>query len=425
MQSQLPTSPPAALPAEFAPLPLRQRGVLETLDVAFKLFRQYWKPLIAWAAIAAFVNLIPVLNYVTFFFTPPLIIGAVCCCVAAAVRGQSVGFKQCWRFLKPRYWNVVAMHVVAGIVFFVAIVGLFLVAILAFAAVTPLFSSISDSWVNIVLGIVLFVLFFVVFGIIATALGMWQSLTAIVACMEDDPQNSGAMRRAWNLMKGQWRAVINISMILGLAVLVLWGILAGVSSAVLGMGSLRDIARGYDVFNDSNIFGFIASMMVSFYVLMLVYLPLHYLAATLLYLDFRIRKEALDLEWTAHASAPQLETAPPPTMAHSSNIFNPTAQELNVQELNAPQMPTPSVWDDAQPVAHTPAPIAPAVAPPPYSPTSPNSPRVEFAPEMPTQSNEPPIPPKDIYGAGLNFSANAPENEPNVTLRKDDDNATV
>ena len=414
MQSQLPTSPLASPAAEFAPLPLRQRGVLETLDVAFKLFRQYWKPLVAWAAIAAFVNLIPVLNYVTFFFTPPLIIGAVCCCVAAAVRGQNVGFKQCWRFLKPRYWNVVAMHVLASIVFFVALFGLFLVAALAFAAVTPLFSSISDGWVSVVLGIIAVVLFLVVFGVIATALGMWQSLTAIVACMEDDPQNNGAMRRAWNLMKGNWRAVVNISMILGLAMLVLWGILAGVSSVLLGMGTLRNIVRGYDVFNDSGIFSIVASMVLSSYVLMLVYLPLHYLAAALLYLDFRVRKEALDLEWTAHASAPQPATAPPPAMAHSANIFNPTAQELNVAET-----PTPSVWNDEQPVSH--APIAPAVAPPPYSPNFEDSPRVEFASEAPTASHEPPTPPKDIYGAGLNFSANAPENEPNVTLRKDDD----
>ena len=243
---------------------------------------------------------------------------------------------------------------------------------------------------------------------------MWQSLTSIVACMEDDPQNSGAMRRAWTLMKGNWRAVINISMILGLAMLVLWGILAGISSVLLGMGTLRNIVRGYEAFNDSGIFGIVASMLLSSYVLMLVYLPLHYLAATLLYLDFRVRKEALDLEWTAHSNAPQPATAPPPAMAHSANIFNSTAQELS-----APETPTPNVWDDARPVA--PAPIAPAVAPPPYSPTVENAPRVEFAPETPTQSHEPPVPTKDIYGAGLDFPAHAPENEPNVTLRKDDD----
>ncbi len=252
MQSTLPISPSA----EFAPLPLRQRGVLETLDTAFKLFRQYWKPLLAWAAIAGAVNLIPFLNYVTFFFTPPLVIGAVCCCVAAAVRGQNVGFKQCWRFLKPRYWNVVAMHVLSGIVLFAAIFGLVFLAAIGIAGVVSLLSSIGDSWVSILFSIVLFSILLIIFGVTTTALSMWQSLTTVVACMEDDPQNSGAMKRAWNLMKGQWRAVVNISMILGLSMLVLWGILAGISGLFLGMGTLRDIARGYDVTQRFGSFGF-------------------------------------------------------------------------------------------------------------------------------------------------------------------------
>src|SRR5688572_8219363 len=111
--------------AAFAPMPLRVRGVLETLDVAIKAFKQYFWVMVAWAAIVNGINTIPGVSYFSYFFTPPLIIGAASCCVAAAVRGQRVSFVQCWHFTQPRYWSIVGMHVcallVAGVV--VGIIG--------------------------------------------------------------------------------------------------------------------------------------------------------------------------------------------------------------------------------------------------------------------------------------------------------------
>jgi hypothetical protein len=70
----------------------------------------------------------------------------------------------------------------------------------------------------------------------------------------------------------------------------------------MGLPRLRDMMDG----RVSESFWWQAAISFGFgsWLLFSLYMPIHYLASTLLYLDLRIRKEALDLEWTAHTTAP-------------------------------------------------------------------------------------------------------------------------
>jgi hypothetical protein len=53
----------------------------------------------------------------------PLILGAAACCIAAAVRGQSVTFKQCWQFTKPRYGQILGLFLASLTITWIALMG--------------------------------------------------------------------------------------------------------------------------------------------------------------------------------------------------------------------------------------------------------------------------------------------------------------
>ena len=297
MNSELSSS---VLPA----LPVRKRETLEILDTALKLYRRYFWVLIGWSALVSALALVPVLNWVSFL-AMPLLYGAVSCCVAAAVRGQGVKFSQCWAFSKPRYGPLLGTMLLSYLILFAVIMALSLAGVLVFLLGAWALSNAPQpvQIIGIILGFLLGLAVFSVLGVVAFG---WTNMVPIVVCLEDDKRSTAAIGRAFDLLKGNWRRVFGLSLILGLAAIMVFT-LVSVVFALLGLGRLSGLA---DPTSDAFI-GLVTSFTVFVGLFTLAWYPAQTLIVAVLYLDLRVRREALDLEWTAYASAP----APTP---HSS-----------------------------------------------------------------------------------------------------------
>ncbi len=300
-----PELPASTLPA----LPVRRRETLEILDTALKLYRRYFWVLLGWSALVSAFSLVPVVNYFAVF-AMPFLFGAVSCCVAAAVRGQSVKFSQCWAFTKPRYGALLGTLLLSYLLFLGIIFALSIAAGLVFLLGAWALSS-APQPLQIVGGIVGFLLGTVAFSIAGVVAFGWTSMVPIVVCLEDDKRSSAAIGRAFDLLKGQWRRVFGLCLILGLAVIAVFTLL-GVVYALFGLGALGSIFTSSP--SENAIFGLLATFGAFIGLFFLVWNPAQTLVIAVLYLDLRVRREALDLEWTAYASAPA-----PPSVNDSVN----------------------------------------------------------------------------------------------------------
>ncbi|PQV63770.1 hypothetical protein B1R32_109110 [Abditibacterium utsteinense] len=349
---------------EFPALPVRRRETLEIFDTALKIYRRYFWVLIGWSALIAALSLVPILNWFSFF-AMPLLYGAVSCCVAAAVRGQKVRFSQCWSFTKPRYGALLGVVFLSYLVLFGIFLALYIASILLGLLGYWALSS-APQPVQIVAAIVGGLLALVAFSAAGVVAFGWTNMVPIVACLEDDKRGSAALGRAFELLKGQWRRVFGMSLILGLAILAVFGIIGGIYSLVIGFASLRD-ALGSDPGNGA-IYGLLGTFGAFMGLFILIWNPAQSLVIAVLYLDLRVRREALDLEWTAYASAPSPMSSPGPTI--SSNSFSASAPaEFDFLRPDAVSISAPAMITDAR-VQVTPVQPAPQAVENLTSPTS-------------------------------------------------------
>ncbi len=320
MNSKL--SPPTAFPA----LPVRRRETLEIFDTALKLYRRYFWVLLGWSALVSVMALVPILNWISIL-AMPLLYGAASCCVAAAVRGQGVRFRQCWQFTKPRYGALLGVIFLSVLVLGAVFVALYIAAFVVGIAGVWALSSAPEP-VQIVAAVVGFLLIFVGFSALGVVAFGWASMVPIVACLEDDKRGAAALGRSFELLKGNWRRVFGMSLLLGLAVLTVMGIIGG-GYLLLAWGGLREIFDGGIPSENAllNLAFTVGGFMSVFFTL---WNPAQSLVIAVLYLDLRVRREALDLEWTAYASAP-----PPPLETPS---FAPTEapRETSIAHDTAP-----------------------------------------------------------------------------------------
>jgi hypothetical protein len=339
----------------FTAFPLRARATLEIFDASIKLYKQYFWVLLGWSAIMTGVSMIasvlPVGSMATLFITP-LSIGSVVCCIAAAVRGQSVSFGQCWNFTQSRYWWMLGMHILASIVGFLL---LFIVFAAAAAIIVGGVFAFRESSVG--LQIAMGVLAFLVLGSIATILTTifmsWIGLVPIIICMEEGTRGMASLRRSYDILSGHWLRITTLMALVGLAMLALFLMLGGLVSLAVGIGRITDLIQGRG--EDAVIWIAIAAMGFLYVVLWTIWTPLYYLILSVFYLDVRVRQEALDLEWTAHTSAPV--AAPPetgvagmpvdsvpaysPTGLRSSSVLppNPSQETISPDPAVAPAQP--------------------------------------------------------------------------------------
>lgn len=313
----------------FAPLPLRPRGVLEILDIAIKVYKQYFWILLSWSVLvvsgtmlATVVGIfIPFGGSLPSILLKPIITGVVACCIAAAVRGQRVEFKQCWQFTKPRLWPMVGLSVLALIVAMFAILGFFLACGLIFGLGFLVFRSMPEG-MQLTMTIIGGFLALTVGTVVVTILFTWQGLVPVVVSMEQDKMNTAALTRAYELLRGQWVRVCTLMTILGLGVLAVSLIFMVLGVLLIGLPQIESLLNGQPP--NTTVWETIVGIALSYGAVGIIWNPMFYLIMTLLYLDMRVRKEALDLEWAAHVTAPKWDTPPPgapPTHAAYNSGF--------------------------------------------------------------------------------------------------------
>lgn len=384
---------------QFAPLPVRQRGTLEIIDTALKLYRRYFGVLMAWSAIVAASYLLGALAFASFL-AMPLIYGASACAVAAAVRGQRITFGQVWDFTKPRYGALLLLFLLTGLLLGAAVMAIFFVSTMATVAGVWLLSSVNapDS-LSVIFGVIGGVIFTVVTSVLSVMAYAWLQMVPIIACLEDDKRGTPAMGRAWELMKGSWTRVLGLSTLLTVAVLAVLAMVgAGLALFGQGFGALLDSP------SESAILGLMLTFSAFWMVFMLFWNPIQTLIIAVLYLDLRVRKEALDLEWTSYNSAPPAPASVPavaPDVSLNAAHLSPSALNSSpaafAVENSPPRPPTPATVAsvEAAPAQRPPAPISTesAVAPPSFSPAPP--PVVSPAPPSADE------PFSSSFGAGL------------------------
>ena len=395
----------------FPALPVRQRGTLEIIDTAMKLYRRYFGVLMGWSALVSALYLVAFSVPFGAFLIYPLIAGSCCCCIAAAVRGQRVAFGQVWEFTKPRYGALLLILLLSSLLMGVAFGAIFLVSMLITLAGTWALSAMNaPTEVGIIVGGLGFILALGVGSVLSVMAYAWVGLVPIIACLEDDKRSAAALGRAWELMKGSWGRVLGLSTLLTIAVAAVMGIV---------IGSISLFGAGFDAFSSNAPESAILGMMVSFAgffgLFFLFWNPIQTLILAVLYLDLRVRKEALDLEWNSYSTAPPIENSAVPAAPPTANQLSarlaqePLTGESPASLAPAVNLPTP---------AASPAPAASAPVRPPAPPVRPPAPAVEaenVAPPVvfskpPTPqpvSETAPQPAPDAFDFSTSFNAGA------------------
>lgn len=289
----------------FAPLPVRRRDTLEIFDTALKLYRRYFWVLLAWSAIATLSSYVA--SFATcgipagYFFTMPLMVGATACAIAAAVRGQNITFSQCWRFFKPRYWPTVGQYVLVSILAGLGFIGLTAIGTIGGILVAAALNAASvPTAITVVVWIMISVLLLGIGSVLGSAIFCWMYMVPIIVCLEDDKRGGLAQSRAWDLLRKEWLRATMLFALIGLAFLATAGITFGFAALLTGLDNVRGMMNG-----GGNSTAFLLTSGVIWTLMTVVTMPLFYLCTGVFYLDLRVRKEALDLEWNAHVSAPQ------------------------------------------------------------------------------------------------------------------------
>jgi hypothetical protein len=230
----------------------------------------------------------------------PLLLGAVGCCLAAAVHGRDVSVKDTWNFISKRYGAVLLAYILSFLVVFLISIGaIILIGLVSFAAIY-FFSSqaASASDIGTILAFVGIIAVSLVAMVFFSWLFAWMGMAPLALCLEGDGRdNSRCLRRTYELMRGNWWRIFGLVSLVGLAILALVLIMMGLASLIIGLGTLKEVTSGQ--ISPESITKLTAGYVGSFSLISILWAPFYYLALGVQYLDLRVRKEALDLEWAA------------------------------------------------------------------------------------------------------------------------------
>ncbi|MBW1599921.1 hypothetical protein [Streptomyces sp. JJ38] len=303
-------------------IPLRPLGVGEILDGAVSTMRAHWRPVLGIAlGIAVLTELVatvvtgvwfndmsslaalqdnqnPTMDELADAFGTTaasegvrlfmVMIGTVLATamltmvVSRAVLGRSVSVAEAWEDARPRLLRLLALTVLVALIVLGALaVGIVLGALLGAAAGGP------AAGLFVVLGtlggLVVVVWLWVLFSLSAPAL-MLERATV-----------TGALRRSAKLVRGSWWRICGIQLLAALLVMVLSFIIslpASLAASAVGGGSgglLGDVP-------ETLTWPYLIILAIGAVVTATVTLPFSAGVTALLYIDARIRREALDLE---------------------------------------------------------------------------------------------------------------------------------
>lgn len=320
-------------------LALRPMSTSQVLDRTFHIYRNHFTLLAGIGALLPAMLLVMQLAFIPLGFppraaakTPPetlaiLLLGYFCCygviyLVGTALAGgatvvgvsklhlgQRVTIGEAYRQVFARFWRIVGVIVLLGLIVFGSLfVGeVIAIIVIAFSAGSAsIFARGSTGLLSI--GVVLAVIWAIAvfLGAIFAALFFYSKLAlAIPACILEQLPVGVALRRSWYLTKGSVGRIMLVnlltwvlSLVLGLALTVPGQVLAAtLPNKALLLGLVLQ-----------HIGGFIAGVVAG---------PIATTAIALIYYDQRVRKEAFDLQ---HMMEQMGQQAVPPSQAAAPNI---------------------------------------------------------------------------------------------------------
>ncbi|MFJ5234215.1 hypothetical protein ACIQBJ_30465 [Kitasatospora sp. NPDC088391] len=302
------------------PIPLRPLGVGELMDGSFALVRLHWRVALGFSlGFAAFLQLVQAgvewwihLNGNSFadmfssYLTLPLhmllatfVTGLLSPVVSAALLGRETTHGTVWAQVRPRFWALAALSLLHLLVLSAAFAAL-VVPVLALTGFT------AEPLLILLLPVA-----------VLPGAWLWVALSWTAPALILEKQSVlGAFRRSWRLVRGAWWRTFGVQLLFGLVCGLVTISVIGPASLVSGILGSNDSSDGTAVLTIAltGVFAAFAKTLT---------LPLQATLITLLYVDRRIRREALDLElaraaglpgysWTDRPAAPVPGPATPP-----------------------------------------------------------------------------------------------------------------
>ena len=220
---------------------------------------------------------------VVTFVLNVLAVGLLTSVMGQAVLGRRVTTSQAWARASKRFWPLLGLTLLVSLaVGAVAVVGVGLAILVGWGV-----GSATDVGLGVFLGFVLVA--------VAVAVTVWlyvRLLLAPVALILEDTGVLTSMRRSAALVTGAWWRTFGIYLLGSILAAIVGQVLSVPFSVVGGIASLG----GLDPTDTSLPVGYSIATSLGLLVSTLVVLPFTAGIVTLLYVDRRIRREALDIE---------------------------------------------------------------------------------------------------------------------------------
>jgi len=304
-------APPQGWGAPASPkpgvIPLRPLGVGELLDGAFTTVRKHWRTTIGLSlGLSAVVQVLSaVLDWWAYqqndrsadliaqlvpipfsMLVGVLAVGLMTMVVSRAVLGQAAGLGDAWRAARPQLLPLLGLTLLTSLILAAAAMVMVvpLIAILVLGEDSPALLLLLPPGI---------------------ALMLWLAIRlslAAPALMLEKQGVIAAVRRSWRLVRGSWWRIFGITLLVRLVVILiaLFAVVPFTFAAMMAGGAVAGEAAE----SDGGALAGIILIAVGTTLVEAITIPITAAATVLLYVDQRIRREALDIELARAAGLP-------------------------------------------------------------------------------------------------------------------------
>jgi MFS family permease len=293
-------------------IPLRPLGVGEILDGSISTGRKHWRTVLPLSLGVAVISQSALTAFRWLFQNNPysvttwvlaggaVLISGLCglvlsalltMVVSKAILGEPVTTASAWRAARPQLWRLLGLSLLIGLIFGgIVALGMVPALIAGIAGVTG-----GGVAVLVVLGLL---------AALVTAAWMYIKLSLSAPALMLEKQGiRAALARSRKLTRGSWWRILGITLLGTLLTSILSGIITLPFSAAAGASSSAFSVNGSNVHPVS--FASLLLIAVGGILAATLVAPIQAGINVLLYVDQRIRREALDLELARAAGLPE------------------------------------------------------------------------------------------------------------------------